>query len=69
MAYGFHATKQGERYTLSVPTRRTVLDRLLVLNHQRYEEEVARGLHNNGSKKNGAKKPRQLPTSTEESLF
>lgn len=45
MGHGFHATKQGERYTLSEPARRTVLDRLLSLNHQRYEEELKAGLH------------------------
>lgn len=39
----FLATKQGERYTLSESARRTVLDRLLALNHQRYAEEVVRG--------------------------
>jgi hypothetical protein len=45
LGHGFHATKQGERYTLSEPARRTVLDRLLALNHQRYEEELKAGLH------------------------
>ncbi len=29
--HGFHATKHGERYTLSESARRTVLDRLLAL--------------------------------------
>jgi len=56
LGHGFHATKQGERYTLSEPARRTVLDRLLALNHQRYEEEEAAGLHNKGAKKGKAKK-------------
>jgi hypothetical protein len=51
LGHGFHATKQGERYTLSEPARRTVLDRLLALNHQRYAEEVAAGLHDKGAKK------------------
>jgi hypothetical protein len=45
LGHGFHATKQGERYTLSESARRTVLDRLLALNHQRYEEELKAGLH------------------------
>ena len=54
LGHGFHATKQGERYTLSESSRRTVLDRLLALNHQRYAEEVAAGLHD---KKGGKKKP------------
>ena len=51
-----HTTKQGERYTLSEPARRTVLDRLLALNHQRYAEEVKAGLHDKGANKGKAKK-------------
>jgi hypothetical protein len=51
LGHDFHSTKQGERYTLSEPARRTVLDRLLALNHQRYEEEVKAGLHDKGKKK------------------
>jgi hypothetical protein len=51
LGHGFHATKQGERYTLSESARRTVLDRLLALNHQRYAEEVAAGLHDKKAKK------------------
>ncbi|WP_213043444.1 Eco57I restriction-modification methylase domain-containing protein [Nitrospira defluvii] len=45
LGHRFRDTKQGVRYTLSEPARRTVLDRLLALNHQRYEEEVRAGLH------------------------
>lgn len=56
LGHGFHETKQGVRYTLSEPARRTVLDRLLALNHQRYEEEVKDGLH---SKKGNAKSARK----------
>lgn len=51
LGHGFHATKQGERYTLSEPARRTVLDRLLALNHQRYAEQVKAGLHDKKGKK------------------
>ena len=45
MGHGFHETKQGLRYTISEPARREVLQRLLKLNHERYEEEVRQGLH------------------------
>ncbi len=45
LGHGFHDTKQGIRYTISETARREVLDRLLELNHQRYAEEVAAGLH------------------------
>ena len=51
LGHGFHETKQGVRYTLSESARRTVLDCLLALNHQRYGEEVKAGLHNKGAKK------------------
>ena len=51
LGHGFHATKQGERYTLSEPARRTVLDKLLELNHRRYAEEVKAGLHDKKGKK------------------
>jgi len=44
LGHGFHATKQGERYTLSEPAR------LLALNHHRYAEEVKAGLHEKGGK-------------------
>ncbi|MBN8420814.1 MAG: TetR family transcriptional regulator [Verrucomicrobia bacterium] len=55
LGHGFHATKQGERYTLSESARRTVLDRLLALNHQRYEEEVKAGLHDKKAKGSNTK--------------
>jgi hypothetical protein len=49
--HDFHETKQGVRFTLSEAARREVLDRLLELNHRRYAEEVAAGLHEKGAKK------------------
>ena len=45
LGHGFHETKQGLRYTVSPVARQEILDRLLELNHQRYAEEVAAGLH------------------------
>ncbi|MEX1115857.1 MAG: hypothetical protein WEB53_11455 [Akkermansiaceae bacterium] len=54
--HDFHETKQGLRYTISEAARREVLDRLLALNHQRYAEELAAGLHEKKSKKSTAKK-------------
>jgi len=44
LEHGFHETKQGLRYTISEAARREVLDRLLLLNHSRHEEEVQAGL-------------------------
>lgn len=55
LGHGFHTTKQGVRYTISEPARREMLDRLLALNHQRYAEEVAAGLHDKGKKGGGGK--------------
>jgi len=50
LGHGFHPTKQGLRYTIREAARRTVLDRLLALNHARYAAEVAAGLHDVGAK-------------------
>lgn len=58
LGHGFHATKQGERYTLSEPARRTVLDRLLAINHQRYAEELKAGLHEKKKPKAKGRKPK-----------
>jgi len=57
LRHGFHETKQGLRYTISEAARRTVLDRLLALNHERYAEEVRKGLHDTGKAKARAAKP------------
>ena len=51
-----HEAQQGIRYTISESARREVLERLLELNHQRYEEEVKAGLHNKKNKKKGRKR-------------
>jgi len=45
LGHDFHQTNQGLRFTVSEPARQEVLDRLLELNHARYEEEVKQGLH------------------------
>ena len=39
LGHGFHDTKQGTRWTISPEAQRQVLDRLLALNHERYELE------------------------------
>ena len=51
LGHGFHDTKQGIRFTISEDVRREVLQRLLVLNHERYKEEVRQGLHDKTNKK------------------
>jgi hypothetical protein len=49
--HDFRETPHGLRLTFSDPVRTEVLDRLLELNHKRYAEEVARGLHDAKRKK------------------
>ena len=49
--HDFHETKQGIRFTICENARREILDRLLQLNHQRYAEETAKGLHDKSKKK------------------
>lgn len=45
LGHGFHETKQGLRFTISEASRREVLQRLLMLNHERYAEEVKQDRH------------------------
>lgn len=59
LGHGFHQTKQGVRFTICSEARREVLDRLLELNHQRYAEEVAQGLHESASPKSRRGTPAQ----------
>ena len=58
MGHGFYETRQGIRFTISPQARVDVLDKLLALNHYRYEQEVEQGLHSGkgrgASKRKGA---------------
>jgi len=54
--YGFHEVdylpqRKNVRLTISEEARLEILQRLLKLNHERYEEEVALGLHDKKNKK------------------
>lgn len=66
LGHGFHESKQGVRFTLAAEARRDVLDRLLKLNHQRYEAEVAAGKHETAKK---PKKSRKKGAAHVPSLF
>jgi len=68
LGHGFHDTKQGIRYTISEPARSEVLARLLKLNHERYAEEVAQGLHEK-KPKSAKLKPKSKPTANRPDLF
>src|SRR5262245_43924187 len=63
LGHGFHQTKQGLRYTISEAARREVLGRLLKLNHERYAEEVAKGLHEKKKVRKSKSKEGQKTTS------
>lgn len=71
LEHGFHETRQGLRFTISDEARREVLDRLLALNHERYKEEVAQGLHEKGAKKSKAtgKKKQKKKDDGQHSMF
>ncbi|MGG6269127.1 Eco57I restriction-modification methylase domain-containing protein [Leptolyngbya sp. AN03gr2] len=72
LGHGFHQTKQGIRFTISEMARREVLDRLLQMNHDRYAEEVAQGLHDKKKSKGKTtkkKKTEDKPQDEQISLF
>ena len=52
--HDFHDTRQGTRYTIGPVVRQEILDRLLELNHARYDAEVKAGLHDKRTKKRSA---------------
>lgn len=56
LEHGFHETKQGLRFTISEMARSKVLQRLLILNHERHEEEAKQGLHTKKTKRQTARK-------------
>ncbi len=71
LGHGFHETKQGTRFTISEVARREVLARLLKLNHERYAEEVAQGLHDKakGKPKAAGRKGKKSSSKDEPMLF
>jgi hypothetical protein len=72
LGHDFHQTKEGLRFTISETARREVLDRLLLLNHERYAEEDKQGLHDKGKKKGktgGKNAKKQVSSEGQLSLF
>ena len=73
LGHGFHETRQGIRFTISESARRETLARLLKLNHERYAEEVAQGLHDKKrgkrSKRGRRKKASESNNSSQADLF
>lgn len=66
--HDFRETPLGLRYTISEAVKTEALDRLLELNHARYAEEVAQGLHTKGAKR-GSKASRKKDVAASETLF
>ncbi|MEW8025275.1 MAG: type IIL restriction-modification enzyme MmeI [Candidatus Thiodiazotropha sp.] len=57
------------RYTIHPDARREILKRLLLLNHERYEEEVKQGMHaKKANKKNAARKKKATSTAQQSLL-
>ncbi|EIV94893.1 type IIL restriction-modification enzyme MmeI [Frankia sp. QA3] len=67
--HGFHPAGKYTRYTIGPWAQREVLDRLLELNHVRYAEEVAAGLHEKGARKKGARAKPAAAAPPGEALF
>jgi hypothetical protein len=55
--HGFHPAGRDLRYTIGPAAQREILDRLLELNHARYAEEVAAGLHDKKKGRKAAARP------------
>ncbi len=65
--HGFHDTRQGERFTICESARREVIERLLELNHERYEDEVRRGLHHKkAARRKAQRKPKRSSSKDEQ---
>ncbi|HZO66585.1 MAG TPA: DNA methyltransferase [Kribbellaceae bacterium] len=52
--HGFHTAGRETRYTVGPAIQREFVDRLLKLNHERYAEEVAAGLHDKKKRGTGS---------------
>ncbi len=69
LGHGFHETRQGVRFTISAQAWADVLDKLLALNHYRYEQEVKQGLHSGKGRGASRKKgPGRTPSTAATAL-
>ena len=64
--HGYHKTGPYIRYTVGPAAQREMVDLLLELNHQRYAEEVAQGLH---AKKKAAPRKAAAEPAEQETMF
>ncbi|MCP9985627.1 hypothetical protein LUX01_01830 [Streptomyces sudanensis] len=68
LAHDFHETDQGVRYTIDLPARTEIIDRLRQLNHQAYADEVHLGLHKGVTEKKAREKHPDLPPPSPEAV-
>ncbi|WP_202870028.1 Eco57I restriction-modification methylase domain-containing protein [Kribbella caucasensis] len=66
--HGFHQAGAYVRYTIGPAVRQEILDRLLELNHARYAEEMAAGLHDKRKPKK-ARAAKAAPGTEQDGLF
>jgi hypothetical protein len=59
LGHGFYDTRQGQRFTIDPAVQTDILDRLLELNFERYEEETRAGLHGKGKRRQVKTAPQQ----------
>ncbi|MEU3166998.1 hypothetical protein [Streptosporangium sp. NPDC006930] len=64
-----HSVGREIRYTVGPGVQRELVNRLLELNHARYAEEVAQGLHDKAAKKSTRSKPKPKAITDQEDLF
>jgi hypothetical protein len=62
LIHGFYVDKQDSRFTVSEVSRRTIIDRLMKLNHERYAAEVAAGEHEKAKKSSKPSRKKSVPT-------
>ncbi len=55
LGHGFHETRQGVRFTISPQAQTDVLDKLLALNHYRYQQEQEQGVTRRKRRRAGTK--------------
>ncbi|MCQ0002964.1 hypothetical protein LUX00_22100 [Streptomyces sudanensis] len=68
LEHGFYETDQGTRYTIGLPARTEIIDRLRQLNHQAYADEVHLGLHKGVTEKKAREKHPDLPPPSPEAV-
>jgi very-short-patch-repair endonuclease len=59
--HGFYETQQDVRFTIREAARQEILERLLEFNHERYQEEVAQGLHEKKGRRKSSKGSKKNP--------